>query len=70
MKYAPETTIVTLAFLALVISHSLVHAAEVTHGDVEVTALSRAADYECVRKQAESKGIGWCMWDWKARFAY
>lgn len=35
-----------------------------------VDSKSRAAYYECVRKQAESKGIGWCMWDWKSGFAY
>lgn len=41
MNYAPETTVVTLAILALTISHSLVHAGEVTHGHVEVTAMTR-----------------------------
>jgi len=30
----------------------------------------RARYYETVRREAERLGMGWCIWDWKAGFAY
>jgi endoglucanase len=33
-------------------------------------AVSRAKYYAQVRNRAEAANIGWCIWDWKAGFAY
>ncbi len=73
-EYNPSSSLPIRRALAVASGWSEFHGRPVHLGEfgayTTADSTSRANYYAEVRKRAEPANIGWCIWDWKAGFAY